>query len=323
MSLINDALKRASEAEKRHAGLSSSGPGVRPSGRRGPKGPEALGPPMKVVPKRRREPMISSALGIAIIAICLAVIGGKLIYGWWTSRPQFALRNLPPGVDPLEAMIVTKKKKAEEEGMIHVTAAGVDLSHSAANTATNATPTNTTATNVAVVPKLPNPSTVVSNSASVISTNSALANGTNAMSPPVSVATNSPGPVKIAGSTPKSTGPSAPTILIAEANPASRTAKDLTTGLTPTAEPKAAVTPSGGDPERSFDGQMTNVDDKSEFPEIQLRGIIIKKSNATAFVNNKTMRVGDFVKDAELVEIALQYVKFTKGGVDKKYFLLR
>jgi len=320
MSLINDALKRASEAEKRHAGLSSSGPGVRPSGRRGPKGPEALGPPMKVAPKQRREPMISSALGVAIIAICLAVIGGKLIYGWWTSRPQFALRNLPDGVDPLEAMIVTKKT-AEEKGMIHVTAEGVGFPQ--ANNLTDVT--NRVSTNFVAGANHSNAVALVSNTVPATVTNAAVIVQTNAVPVVPSPSTNNPIPVKIVSPTPvaKSGTPAGPTILIAETIPAHRSAKALTTGLTPSAGPKPSMTPAKHKPGKAFDGQMTEVDSKSEFPVIQLQGIIIKKNNATAFVNNKTLRVGDSVQGAELVEIALQYVKFAKGGVEKKFFLLR
>ena len=319
MSLINDALKRASEAEKRHAGLSSSGPGVRRSGRRGPKGPEALGPPIKAAPKRRRGPAISPALAMGIIALCLAIIGGKLVHNWWSSRDRFVLRNLPDGVDPLEAMIVQKKKSPEEKGILHVSATGVELTQSSkSKEATNNVSMNVAA---ALTNAIPTPSVTNLSAPTVVKTNVVTAT-TNDASPAIPSVPKAKGPVM--NPTPVVPKPPAKTLIVAESNPGSRSTKALKTALNPnTTDPRTGPVTTAPASKNNFDGTMKTVGAEAEFPAIQLQGIIITKSKATAFVNNKTMRIGDFVKDAELVEIALQYVKFSRKGVEKRYFLLR
>lgn len=119
MSLINDALKRASEAEKRRAG-------IRPGGRRGPKGPEALGPPLK--PAKKRGPSLFSrpSFWMAMFTITLVVVSGAFFYSWWRVKPAPFKLHVPPGMDPLEAMIIpTKpKEKAPETGLLVVDADG-------------------------------------------------------------------------------------------------------------------------------------------------------------------------------------------------------
>ena len=66
-------------------------------------------------------------------------------------------------------------------------------------------------------------------------------------------------------------------------------------------------------------GQGTTI----EFPDIELKGIVIMRDNSAAFVNSKTLKLGDRIRDAELVEISEQFVKFNYKGEEKKYYLLR
>lgn len=315
MSLINDALKRAAEADKRH-----QGGGRRRGGPRGPKGPEALGgpiEPMKPVRRRRVGFLFSPAFGLVMLVVILCCVAAFFIHSWWNSRPRFVLQNLPPGVDPLEAMIVeTKPKKAvQEKKLIVVTEEGAQVASA------EQTKNGKTAETQEPAPKTGTEPTVAS-----IATGS-----TNATEKPVPP-TAPEKPVRTARApvsrAPTNDAPSAPTLLKVTTVEGSKTAEQvaaeqaaLRTNTTTAARavvagatnspPEAPITIVAAKPKK----------EEVEFPPIKLGGIFIKKDSAIAYVNGKTLSIGDEIEGAELVEITVQYVTFALNGAKKKYYL--
>ena len=290
MSLINDALKRASEAEKRRAG-------IRPGARRGPKGPEALGPPIEPVKKRGPDLMSQPSFWMAMFTITLVLVSGAFFYTWWTARtPRFKL-HVPEGKDPLEMMIVSKPKpKVGEAAPIVVKQDG----------------------KVIGIPDLKGDTNAVSATNSIV-----LGPETNAIAPPVLVS-NAP-PVAVPDTR-------APLANVEPVKPDAVVATNAPTILKPTGLPSmgnADVTPSETvdvAPDMLPGGivEPKPKPDKIEpFPEISLKGIVIMKDKATAFVNGKTMKVGEHVGGAELVEIGIEYVKFKRAGEVRQFYLLR
>lgn len=290
MSLINDALKRASEAEKRRAG-------IRPGARRGPKGPEALGPPIEPVKKRGPDLMSQPSFWMAMFTITLVLVSGAFFYTWWTARtPRFKL-HVPEGKDPLEMMIVSKPKpKVGEAAPIVVKQDG----------------------KVIGIPDLKGDTNAVSATNSIV-----LGPETNAIAPPVLVS-NAP-PVAVPDTR-------APLANVEPVKPDAVVATNAPTILKPTGLPSmgnADVTPSETvdvSPDM-LPGAIVEPKPKPDkiepFPEISLKGIVIMKDKATAFVNGKTMKVGEHVGGAELVEIGIEYVKFKRAGEVRQFYLLR
>lgn len=110
MSLINDALKRAAEADKQRS------QGARRTGSRGPKGPEALAPAiqpeaLQPAPQRRLEFLLSKTFGLVMLIVVLSCVGAFFIHSWWTSSSQTAQQILPAVTGSPEGMIV----KTEED----------------------------------------------------------------------------------------------------------------------------------------------------------------------------------------------------------------
>jgi hypothetical protein len=291
MSLINDALKRASEAEKRRAG-------IRPGARRGPKGPEALGPPIEPVKKRGPELMSQPSFWMAMFTITLVLVSGAFFYTWWTARtPRFKL-HVPEGKDPLEMMIVSKPKPK-----VAVEAAPIVVGPDG---------------KVIGIPDLKGDTNAVSATNSVV-----LTPETNAIAPPVLI-TNAP-PVAVPDTRPALTDvepvkpdvvvvTNAPTILKPTGLPSmgdGNVTPGATVDVAPDKLPGAIVEP------------KSKPDKIEPFPEITLKGIVIMKDKATAFVNGKTMKVGEHVGGAELVEIGIEYVKFKRSGEVRQFYLLR
>ena len=307
MSLINDALKRAAEADKRHKGGSR-----RRSGPRGPKGPEALGgpiEPMQPVRRRRAGFLFSPTFGVAMLIVILGCVGAFFIHSWWNSRPRFVLQNLPPGVDPLEAMIVeTKPKKSgTEKKLIIVTEDGmkVPIAKKQEEPLTKKSESEATPAKKTAVPPPPKQAVVK----------------------PVGIAS---GPVS---KPPTNAPPAAPTILQVTGVEGSKTpdqvaaekAARLTNSVTLTnASLTNAIAMKGTNGTPAAPVPIMAAKPKKpgiEFPAIKVGGIFIKKDSAIAYVNGKTLAIGDLIEDAELVEISVQYVTFAMKGTEKKYFL--
>jgi len=295
MSLINDALKRASEAEKRRAG-------IRPGARRGPKGPEALGPPIEPVKKPTPSLLSRPDFWSAMFTFVLVAVSCAFFYSWWKSRPKKFVLHVPPGKDRLEMMIKQKpkKKEPEETGPLVVgddgKVAGME----------NAAATNLVTTNSIALTNAPPAAT---NAMAVRPTNNIVSptEHTNTIvnvGPDVDPRT---GPLK-----PKATDTNAPTLLKPVALPATTT-PDGTNG--------EIVTTPGPDKMKGGEEPVTKPKKEKPFPEIALKGIVLMKTNAVAFVNGRTIRVGEHVNGAELVEIGVDYVKLDHEGQVRQFFI--
>ena len=306
MSLINDALKRASEAEKRRAG-------IRPGARRGPKGLEALGPPIEPIKKARPSVMTQPSFWMAMFTITLVCVSGAFFYTWWTARtPRFKL-HVPPGKDALEMMIVETRPKPKpvEPGVIVVGADGEIIGIPGMVDGTD--DTNETS----------------SVAGGIDGTN--LVTSTNVVIEVVK--TNTPDALVVATNTGTSLGPDKhPGLPVGEPKIPQTTAKtNVATIMKPTTLPSlgpAVGTQDGevvAEPDKIPGKEETTVEsgDSEPFPEIQLKGIVIMKDKATAFVNGKTMKVGEHIDKAELVEIGIEYVKFKLAGEVRQFYLLR
>ena len=271
MSLINDALKRASDAEKRRAG-------IRPGGRRGPKGPEALGPPLEAVKKRGPRLLNRPEFWSAMFTFTLVTVSASFFYSWWKSKPKKFELHVPPGKDPLEMMIVQKPRKPAPAGPIIVQVE--DDPRRSDPAATNALSGTNVVSDVPTADPMTN--RVVSTGPRPVP-----------VRPPVEM-TNAPTLLK-------------PTELPAmgEANPG-----------------KGEIVITGHEPAPKEDKPVKKKKEKP-FPEIILKGIVLMKDKAIAFVNGRTISVGDRVEGVELVEIGEDYVKLDYEGQVRQFFLQR
>jgi hypothetical protein len=297
MSLINDALKRAAEADKRQQGSR------RRSGPRGPKGPEALGPPIEpVVAKRPRRVgfLFSPTFGLLMLIVILACVGAFFIHSWWTSRLRFVLQHLPPGVDPLEAMIVETRVKHKGGGkkMIVVSEKG----------ATRQVAKKTDAPDPKALPAEPK-----TEPAAIKPKVKPVAIKPKAEPPATKILQVTP---VEGGKTPEEVAADAKARLANAMAPTNVVATNI--GSTNNAVMVATNRAAGG-PVQIMPGKPKLA--AAEFPEIQLGGIIIKKDSAIAYVNGKTLAMGDTVKGAELVEISLRWVIFEMKGIERKFYL--
>ncbi len=249
MSLINDALKRASEAQKQQA---SPGP-------RGPKGPEALPPPVSAVGPRSRQPFMP-AVGLGAVVVVLFSLSIFFFYKYWQGNAE---PDVPEGMDMLESRIISEADY-------------------------NDFPPGQGPVRVAKATTPPTPSTSPKSN-SVVTTPAPVTNAVVSVTPPRP-------PVQ-----PKTT-PSPKSVQVAITNPIEPPAPDV---RRPAVKPPAT-------------GDAT-----AEFPELRLQGIIFRRKNPSAFINGKTLYVGDLIGSAELIEIDIQFVMFELGGERKKLFLLR
>ncbi|NBV22943.1 MAG: hypothetical protein EBS05_13625 [Proteobacteria bacterium] len=297
MSLINDALKRASEAQAQAQ--------TRP---RGPKGIDDLPAPMTPVAARERPSWLPMA-GVGLLVVTLLGASGYFFYQWWNSRHSIQVVNVPPVVKPNPATN------------------SIPATNSVS--ATNASPTATNTTPVIVkVPPIPTPPAVtnppaktnvdvaivppvrpaitnppplqVTNPPATLTTNPVVVLTTNP--PPVQPAVTNPVPVVVPPLTPPATNPvvaavtNLPPVEPAVTNP-----------------PPAVVSP----PKKTNDVALV------EFPDLKLQGIIRGKKKTTAIVNGKTLVLGDRIEGAFLLKIEPESVTFEKGSVKKELFLLR
>jgi hypothetical protein len=194
MSLINDALKRASESQAQSAS--------RP---RGPKGVEDLPVPMTPVASRERPAWLPVA-GIALLIVALLGASGFFFAKWWKERQAWQpYAETPPDPEPPTNSIVQPKPPPDPKQLPVATKNPPVTPPAATNPVVR---TNVeVAVNPPVKPVTPNPPAPAS---------------TN---PPVAVAsqaTNSPAPVVPAPNTPPITNttppPTTPAVAKVETN---------------------------------------------------------------------------------------------------------
>jgi len=325
MSLINDALKRAAEAEKRQTGSRSR--------RRAPKGAEELGPMVHAKPVKSRRDMlaITPAFGLIMLIIMMAGLSSFLLHKWWTQNRPFKL-DVPEGKSALELMIIPDARLAQKTKSPRVVKTEIEdetggsQTNSLATTTTNAVAaTNAVATtNVVITP----PVVRVAQNAATNSLPSGplLATANPPLTkaplpeppkPPTTPATNSvPVPVKLPEPKPKPTV-TVP-VIVRPRSPEGN-------------KPRAQIDAELAERDRTRANESTNasiaivptrVPKKTiEFPEIKIRGIIIKQDSGMADVNGKIISIGDVVSGVELVEISKEYLIFKTNGVSQKFFI--
>lgn len=333
MSLINDALKRAAEAEKRQTG-------ARRPRRRAPKGAEALGPMIHAKPVKSRRDMlfISPAFGLIMIIILMAGLSTYLLHNWWTRHRAFN-PVIPAGMDPLEYMIVDDPRRAGRGGdkVIVVGTNGVIPEGVAAGSSAT--------TNNAPVTTPP----------AVQVTQAAITNRTPVTSPVAPAGTNTlPSTNLIATVIPSVTSPAAPVVPAPPPEPetpANNNTGPVTVPPIPRPIPTGPVIVRPRGPEGHKSQAQINAEEAArerarmqadvtgpvmigpnpieprqpnvEFPEINVVGIIVKQESASAYVNGKVITLGDQINGAELVEISDEYLTFAMEGAKQKFYLPR
>ncbi len=294
MSLINDALKRASEAQASAA--------QRP---RGPKGIDDLPAPMTPVAARERPAWLPIA-GIAVLIAVLLGASGYFFVKWWKERQSwqpyatedidehgFPRTNKPvaKAVSPAPLSVVTNKPPVP----------AVTNPPLATNLVVSTNPV--VATNVAVVTPTVEPAKT---------------------NPPVVVAvTNPPPPIPVpTPPVPKSTNPvvvvEVPTPPTSPVNPPTTT-KGETNVASVTPPPVKPLPP---DATKQGDGH-TNKVAEVEFPDLKLQGISRRKNKTFAILNGKTLSAGDRIEGVMLLKIDTDSVTIEKAGLRRELYLLR
>lgn len=290
MSLINDALKRASEAQAQAA--------TRP---RGPKGVEDLPAPM--VPAASRErPAWLPIVGISVLVVALLGASGFFFSKWWKERQAWQPYVETPEDDDPNALAKAKSppvqvaKKTDPVTPPTTKAVVTNLPPKVVTPPPAPAATNPPAPVVVPPPKPVAPPPPVAVPAA---TNPAVAVVPAVVNPPVVVPVPVPPP---AVTNPPAVTP--PAVAMAETNPPPVVIPPPATTAKKSDEPPAKVA-------------------SVEFPELKLQGISRRKNKTYAVVNGKTLTLGDRIEGAFLLKIDQESVTFEKGSVRREFFLLR
>lgn len=300
MSLINDALKRASEAQGQAV--------ARP---RGPKGVEDLPVPMTPVSARERPAWVP-VVGIGLVIVALLGASGFFFAKWWKERKAWQ----PYATEDID-----------ENGLPRTNATAKVESPKAPSTQVAKAP-------VAPVPAGTNPPVV----AKALVTPPAPVPEPSKTNPPtaiVAIVTPAPLPTTPEPPAPKATNPavnvptpppakqpdpvvpsppsvSPPAMVKVEPNPAPATPPSVKP-VPPAVPPDTAK--KGDDP--------TSKAPSVEFPELKLQGISRRKNKTYAVLNGKTLSAGDRIEGVILLKIDTDSVIVEKGGARRELFLLR
>lgn len=287
MSLINDALKRASEAQGQAA--------QRP---RGPKGVEDLPVPMTPVATRERPAWLPIA-GISVLVVALLGASGFFFSKWWKERQAWQpYVETPEDDDGTNAMAKAKSPP------VQVAKKTDSVTPPSKPTATN--PPSKVATSPIPAPANPPAPVAVTPKPPPVpaATNPVVAAAPAMTNPPPVVVVPVPAPPPAATNPPPVTPPAV--------------------AMAPTNPPPVVIPPAKtpGDTAKKTDDPVTKVA-SVEFPEIKLQGIIRAKKKVSAVVNGKTLSLGDRIEGAFLLKIDTESVTFEKGSVKREFFLLR
>ncbi len=294
MSLINDALKRASEAQASAA--------QRP---RGPKGVEDLPAPMTPVAARERPTWLPVA-GIALIVVALLGASGYFFMQWWKERQSWQ----PYATEDLDEHGFPRTNKPVAK-------------------AVSPGPVSTNKGPAPPIPAVTNPpvtTNLVAGTNPVVSTNLAVTppvvEPAKTNPPVVATVTNPPPPILIpTPPVPKATNPAVvvevptppvnpPTTKVGETNVASVTPPPV----------KPVIPPP--DATKQGDGH-TNKVAEIEFPDLKLQGISRRKNKTYAILNGKTLTAGDRIEGVMLLKIDSDSVTIEKAGLRRELYLLR
>lgn len=297
MSLINDALKRATEAQNQAPGQPPAPPvATRP---RGPKGVEDL--PVPMIPAATRErPAWLPVVGIALLLLLLLGASGYFFNKWWKERhtwqPYFETPEAVPATNNTPAPKPTQVAKLPDPVPPPATK----------TTATNPPPVAVTPpsppapTNPPVLPPQPPPITPL-------------------QPPPITPPQPAPPPPATVKTNPVPTVTLPPVTLPSPVTPPPPVpppvAPTQIAQPTPTNPPPASTTKRPDEPVT----KVASVD----FPDLKLQGIIHAKKKTTAIVNGKTLSLVDRIEGAFLLKIDQESVTFEKGSARRELFLLR
>lgn len=292
MSLINDALKRASESQAQAA--------TRP---RGPKGIEDLPVPMTPVAARERPAWLPVA-GIALVIVALLGASGFFFAKWWKERKAWQ----PYATEDID-----------ENGMPRTNATAKAASPKAPVAPVPAATNPPVMAKAPVTPPTPAPEPPKTNPPAAIVAVVTPAPPPTTLEPPAPKATNAvvnvptPPPAKQPDPVVPAPPPVSPTAMAkAETNPAPPTP--------PPVKPAPPVVPP--DPAKNGDGRTAKVA-AVEFPEMKLQGISRRKNKTFAVINGKTLSAGDRIEGVILLKIDTDSVTVEKGGARRELFLLR
>lgn len=292
MSLINDALKRAAEAQGQPQAQAPTRP-------RGPKGVEDLPIPMTPVSARERRAWVP-VVGIGLVIVALLGASGFFFAKWWKERKAwqpYATEDIDEDGMPKTNLVA----KAEPPK-------AVPPKTTKALVAPAPTATNPPAmTKVAVVPPTPLPEPSKTNTSPVAVT-------PTPVSPPTPVPPVAPTPTNLV--TQPSPPPQPPT---PAPPPKAEPVKVVSTNTTPPPTPPPTTPPETA---KKGDDHVTKVA-SVEFPELKLQGISRRKNKTFAVLNGKTLSVGDRIEGVMLLKIDTDSVIVEKGGARRELFLLR
>lgn len=296
MSLINDALKKANQAQKKRA----------------PSGP--LGAPIQPVEALKRPP---SHLPKVVGALLALVVGGVSVWAFmaWKSRDNSDLAMVDtaggqpaaveakpiaakPAVEKASAMAPgeTAAMTAEELAANHVPSqtafvpAKIDAGAAAATTETTQPP-GVQRTDMAAL-QMPQPlNTPMADAASASSGAPTVArpSATLQLTPP-------------SGARPTAPSPSVATPTAAKASP---TPPSRTSAKAPT---DAAVSLATG---------ANSAGAKTKFPNLELQGIFFRLKNPSVMINRRALFVGDKISGIRIVDIQRRTVTIEKDGQRK------
>lgn len=296
MSLINEALKRASEAQAQAA--------QRP---RGPKGIEDLPAPMTPVAARERPAWLPVLL-ISLLVAALLGASGYFFMQWWKERQNFqpyATENIDENGFPRTNKPVAKAESPKVTPGTNATLRTNATPGTNVPVVTNPPPT----TKVAVIPPTPEPPKT---------------------NPPVAVvATNPPPPPKLPDPpVPKTTNPVVPVVVDTSPPPLKPpvippATTNGGTNLATTVSPPVKPTPPTPPDATKKDDEHATKTPAIEFPELKLQGISRRKNKTFAILNGKTLTAGDRVEGVLLLKIDTDSVTVEKGGARRELFLLR
>lgn len=302
MSLINDALKRAAEAQNQ----AQAQPQPRP---RGPKGVEDLPVPMTPVAGRERPAWLPVA-GIGLLIVALLGTSGFFFSKWWKERKAW---------QPYATEDIDENGLPRTNATARVESPKPPPTKVATATVTSAATNSPAATKAAAAPPTPSPEPPKTNfQPSVVATVTP--------TPPSSL----PEPA-----TPKTTNPAVVVIPPATAKPPGPLVPSPPPG-TPPATAKVETNPAPANPPPIkpvppvVPPNMSKKPDEHaariaavEFPELKLQGISRRKNKTFAVINGKTLSAGDRIEGVILLKIDTDSVIVEKGGARRELFLLR
>ena len=310
MSLINDALKKANQAQKK----------------RPPQGP--LGAPIQPVESLKRPPSQLPKLAGGLLAL---VVGGVSVWAFmsWKSKKASDLAMLhtegvrleaaepsPVAVKPAVeeasqiAPVAIVSKPVEELSPTNVSiqpaTVRAKIDTGAAAAATEASDqTGIQRTDMAVL-RMPRPLTTPMTDAAVAGTGApkiAQPSATIKISPPSGIRPSAPSasvetPTAIATSTPPLTARSVP-------SPAPPTASPGIAKASPVVAVDSTTAASSGSTETTF-------------PNLELQGIFFRLKNPSVMINRRALFVGDRIAGVRIVDIQRRTVTIEKDGQRKE-----